>query len=64
MIIDKTKKKSKMFLNPIFQISADCKSQRIIIKSVFSADLPPKKHRKDEQSESARRGELSKIADF
>ena len=31
-----------------------------IIKSVFSVALPPKKHRSDEQSESARRGELTK----
>ena len=31
-----------------------------IIKSVFSVASPPKKHRPDEQSESARRGELTK----
>jgi len=39
---------------------ADCKNQQISIKSVFSAALPLKKHRQDEQSESARRGELPK----
>jgi len=38
----------------------DCEITQISIKFVFWVALPPKKHRQDEQSESARRGELSK----
>ena len=41
-------------------LTADHKSQQIVMEIVFSVALPSKKHRQDEQSESARRGELPK----
>ena len=41
-------------------IISDCKISQISIEFVFWVALPPKKHLLDEQSESARRGELPK----
>jgi hypothetical protein len=41
--------------NKIYHYYPYTKIIKYIIKSVFSVALPPKKHRPDEQSESARR---------